>query len=477
MSVRVRMAPSPTGFFHVGSARTALFNYLFAKHNNGTFILRIEDTDQERSKLEHEALIYKAFAYLGIDYDEGPEKPAQYGPYRQSERIGFYPKYAQQLLDAGNAYYCFCSPQDLTLEREEQARNKVAPRYSGKCRNLTKKQQEVLRKEGRKPALRFAIPDVEVVYSDMIRGEVRFDASLFGDMVIMKADGFPAYNFACVVDDALMEISHVIRGEDHISNTPKQILLYDALGFSLPDFAHLPLILNPDRSKMSKRKGDCNLFDYQQAGYMSEAFVNFLALVGWSPGNDKELFTKTELVQLFSLLQVGKSGAIFNRDKVDWFNGMYIRQLSLDELLRRCTQYIPEQWQQDKEKLKNILKLVQERLVVFSEVKEQISFVFESIIPDKLLLQPAKKTAEEAILALGSVNELFASVSWDHGSLEQAFREKAIELEWKTGELFMLVRIAVTGSKASPPLFDTLLVLGKECVIERVERAIVLLSS
>src|SRR5579864_4529608 len=324
--MRVRFAPSPSGQLHVGNARTALFNWLLARGSGGTFILRIEDTDVERSTRESEAAILRDLRWLGLDWDEGPDTGGGRGPYRQSERLHLYQSYAKELLAAGNAYYCFCTTAQLEAERQEALAAGRPARYAGTCRRLTREQAQQRIAGGERPAIRFMIPaNRDVVFSDVVRGDVRFSTEVIGDPVIVRADGNPAYNFSVVVDDALMEITHVIRGEDHISNTPRQVLRYEALGFTPPVFAHLALVMGPDHSPLSKRHGATSVAEFRAKGYLPEALVNYLALIGWSPGNDEELLPTEELARRFSLDDVGLSAGIFDEEKLAWTNRHYLK--------------------------------------------------------------------------------------------------------------------------------------------------------
>ncbi|MBC7074377.1 glutamate--tRNA ligase, partial [Candidatus Parcubacteria bacterium] len=323
--IRVRFAPSPTGYLHIGGVRTALFNFLFAKKNQGVFILRIEDTDKERSKKEYEENIMESLRWLGIEWDEGPDKGGPFGPYRQSERGEFYKKYLQKLLNEGKAYYCFCTKEELEAERQYLLSLGQAPRYSGKCRNLPKEVVEKNLKEKKESVIRLKVEPQKVVFFDLIRGKIEVEAELLGDFVIAKSLTEPLYNFACVVDDYEMKITHVIRGEEHISNTPKQILIQKALGFPQPQYAHLPLILAPDRSKLSKRHGAVSVWEYKKMGYLPEALLNFLAFLGWNPGTNREIYSLSALIKDFSLERIQKSGAVFNQKKLDFLNGFYIR--------------------------------------------------------------------------------------------------------------------------------------------------------
>src|SRR6516225_7710654 len=324
--MRVRFAPSPTGHLHVGNARTALFNWLLARGSRGTFVLRMEDTDVERSTRESEATILQDLRWLGLDWDEGPDAGGPCGPYRQSERLHLYESYAQELLNAGAAYYCFCSPAQLEADRQAAVAAGRPALYAGTCRSLSPDQARSRIDAGERPAIRFRVPDHrDVVFTDVVRGDVRFSGDVIGDPVIVRADGHPAYNFAVVVDDALMEITHVVRGEDHISNTPRQILLYEALGFTPPQFAHLALVMGPDHSPLSKRHGATSVAEFRAKGYLPEALVNYLALIGWSPGNGDELLPIDELARRFSLEGVGHSAGVFDEEKLAWANRHYLK--------------------------------------------------------------------------------------------------------------------------------------------------------
>ncbi len=363
--IRVRIAPSPTGPFHIGTAHTALFNWLFARQKLGQLILRIEDTDALRSKDEFITDITDGLSWLGIDWDEGPERDGDgpYGPYRQSKRLATYLKYARELLDEKKAYYCYCTPEELERERQEQNAKKQAPKYSGKCRNLTAEQIAKYKAEGRKPSIRFIVESKIVKFKDMIKGEMKFDSSLFGDFVIMKSNNIPTFMLAGAIDDFLMKISHVIRGEDHLSNTPRQILLGEALDFSVPEYGHLPLILNPDRTKLSKRKNPTSINkDFRDQGYLPEAMINFIVLMGWSPKNGEEIWSLDDLITEFSFDDVGKSPSIFDQKKLDYLNGYYIRKLLVGELAKMAEPFLHKDGghEKAKDKLLVALALVQE---------------------------------------------------------------------------------------------------------------------
>ncbi|HHY09450.1 MAG TPA: glutamate--tRNA ligase, partial [Firmicutes bacterium] len=336
-TVRVRFAPSPTGYLHVGGARTALFNWLFARHHSGVFVLRIEDTDLARSSEEATQVILDALEYLGLDWDEGPKVGGDYGPYHQSERLDIYRKYAQKLLAAGRAYECFCTPEELEAKRKELIAKNKASHYDRRCLHLSAEEKEALRSKGIKPAIRFrAVSEGETEVADLIRGKVVFENTQIDDFVIYKSDGTPTYNFAVVVDDALMKISHVIRGEDHLSNTPKQIQIYDALGLPLPKFAHIPMILGPDKALLSKRHGATSVMEFSKEGYLPQAMVNYLSLLGWGYDDSQTMFSVPDLIEKFSLERVSKNPAVFDLQKLEWMNGVYIRELSLEELYKKA---------------------------------------------------------------------------------------------------------------------------------------------
>ncbi|MBI5166870.1 MAG: glutamate--tRNA ligase, partial [candidate division NC10 bacterium] len=368
--VRVRFAPSPTGYLHVGGARTALYNWLFARHHKGTFILRIEDTDVERSTEEAAGAIVEGMTWLGLEWDEGP--------YRQAERLKLYQKYARELVEAGRAYYCYCTPEELEARRKTALAEGRSPKYDGRCRDLRE------RDKTRPHAIRLRLPQVgRTVVHDLIHGDVVFENAELDDFILLRSDGFPTYNFACVVDDSLMGITHVIRGDDHLSNTPRQVLLYQALGFSPPQFAHLPMILGPDRTRLSKRHGATSVQAYKEIGYLPEALVNYLARLGWSHG-DQEVFSREELIQYFSLEKVGKTPAVFDPAKLEWLNGHYLRSAEP----ARLADLLPSFWEEggvgrggelarrDKSWLQGVARLFQERAKTLSELAYSTRFLF-----------------------------------------------------------------------------------------------------
>jgi glutamyl-tRNA synthetase len=492
MTVRVRIAPSPTGPLHIGTARTALYNYLFARRMGGTFILRLEDTDEARSTLEYERDILDGMHWLGMEWDEGPEvagQPAKgpYGPYRQMQRLDRYREVAEQFLAQDKAYYCYCTPEQLDADRRAQEANHEPPHYVGRCAHLSPQERAAREAQGAKPVIRFRVGEGVVAFDDIVRGHVEIDTTaLGGDLIIVRSNGTPLYHFTVCVDDADMKISHIIRGEDHLSNTPKHILLFRAMGADLPQFAHLPLILNPDRTKMSKRKSQTAVADYREQGYIPEAFVNFLALLGWSSGTEEEIFSMDELAQRFDLERVHQGGAVFDRERLEWLNGQWIRKLSDDELVERVLPFLVadvraiESTGADvrlptSEDVRALLPMIRERLPTLSAVGPLVDFLFVQelrVEPD--LLVPKRWDARTTYEALTAAREIIAGVgevSFEAEELETPLRTLAEERGWKAGDLFMAIRVAVTGKTATPPLFDTLVALGYERALHRLDAA------
>lgn len=483
----MRIAPSPTGHCHVGTARNALYNYIFAKQHGGEFVLRIEDTDIKRSTKESEEGIYEGLRWLGLEWDEGPDVSGPFGPYRQTERLELYQRHAKELIAQRDAYYCYCTPQELALERKALQAAGLPLKYSGRCRDFTKVQREAFMSEGRVPTVRFGVPHKMVSFQDLVRGEIKEDASLYGDFIILKSDGTPVYNFAVVVDDHWMQISHVFRSAEHISNTFRQILLYEALGFELPKFAHFPLLLNPDRSKISKRYGAVYIGEFRDQGYLKEALLNFIALLGWNPGTDQEIFSLDELLEAFSLEGVSPSDAIFDRRKLDWMNGFYIRTMSLPELTKRVVPFLEKAKLVDLSSngetklsyLEEAMALEQARMKHLNEAPELLDFfLLEDLEYDLQLFAAKKRSGEEILEMLKIVHERLSEVSsCTEDALEDVLRGLSEEFNWKAGELFMPVRIAVTGKRATPPLFATMRVVGKERTLKRIKEAISLLEA
>lgn len=485
--VRTRIAPSPTGFFHLGNARAALFNWLFAQKNHGKFILRVEDTDRERSKEEYEIDMEAALSWLGLSWDEGPETPDLHGPYRQSERLPIYTKYVKQLLDSGYAYNCYCSPEELAAERTQQEAKKLPPKYSGKCRNLSPEEISKFQAEGRKPAVRFKVEsDQKIKFKDLVKGPMEFDSGLIGDFIVQKPNGDPIFLLTNIIDDAEMQITHVIRGEDHLSNTPKQLMIADALNLMIPEYAHLSMILNPDRTKLSKRKNPVSVtHDYRDEGYLPEALINFMAFLGWSPKGDKEFFTLDELIGEFNLEDIGKSPAIFDAEKLNFLNGYYIRQMPLGELAKRCLPFLAKAGiTQDKnstaagENILSAIGLVQERMKKLSEAPELTSFFFSKPEYEAELLIPKKSNKENTIKALeNSYKYLGEETDYSHDSIEQLLRALAQKLDLSAGEILWPVRVALSGKAASPGTFELVSHFGKEETLARIKTAIEKLGS
>jgi nondiscriminating glutamyl-tRNA synthetase len=492
--VRVRLAPSPTGPLHIGTARTGLFNYLFARRTGGTFVVRMEDTDAARSSIAYEDDILDGLHWLGLTWDEGPEVAGEsargpFGPYRQMERLALYDAATDRLLREDKAYPCYCTPDQLEADRKAQEAAHEPPHYVGRCANLSAEDRAAFEAEGRKPAIRFRIGEGKVEFDDLVRGHVEFDTSaLGGDLVIVRRDGTPLYHFTVTVDDAAMEISHVIRGEDHLSNTPKHILLFRALGHPEPRFGHLPLILNPDGSKMSKRKTQTAISDYIADGFVREALVNYLALLGWSTGSEEELLSLDELAERFSIEHVQKGGAKFDRERLEWLNGQWIRRFSADDLLDRLRPFLARELDAGRidrlptdDELRALLPVVQERLPTLGAIGDLVGFLFvDRLDVDATLLVPKRWDPTTTLAGLRAARDVVASigqVSFEADELEPRLRELAEAQGWKVGDLFMAIRVAVTGRTATPPLFDTLVALGHDRALERLDRAIEVLAA
>jgi glutamyl-tRNA synthetase len=495
-TVRVRFAPSPTGYLHVGSLRTALYNYLFAKKHGGTFVLRIEDTDRKRLV---EDATEKLLATLGMffDWDEGVmqiqnskfkiQNFGDFGPYVQSERLEIYKKYAEELIEKGRAYRCFCSAERLEVVRKEQEARKEPTRYDGRCRELSKEEVAERLKENAPHVVRLRVEGIgEVTFEDIVRGKVSFSRKAIDDQVLVKSDGFPTYHLANVVDDHLMGITHVIRGEEWLPSTPKHILLYEAFGWDVPQFAHLPLLLNPDRSKLSKRQGDVAVEDYLAKGYLPEALLNFVALLGWNPGEGKtqEIFSLDELVEAFDLAHVHKGGAVFDVKKLDWLNAQYIKKLSLDDLVAKAESFLlKKSWFENvaSEKktpdfVRRALSIEQERLQKLSDVGDAVKFFFLEPTVDPALLPWKNNTPEETREALKKMRDTMRSLSeneWTRERLESTLLEVAGE---RKGDFLWPLRVALSGEKQSPPPFEIAWVIGKAATLRRIESAEMLLE-
>jgi glutamyl-tRNA synthetase/nondiscriminating glutamyl-tRNA synthetase len=460
--MRVRFAPSPTGQLHVGNARTALFNWLLARGHGGTFILRIEDTDSERSTRESEQAILRDLQWLGLNWDEGPDAGGTLGPYRQSERLHLYESYAKELLSAGSAYYCFCSTAQLEAERQEALAAGRPAMYAGTCRRVTREQAEARIAQGERPAIRFRVPEHrDVAFTDAVRGEVRFHTDVIGDPVIVRAGGHPAYNFAVVVDDALMEITHVIRGEDHISNTPRQILLYEALGFTPPTFAHLALVMGPDHSPLSKRHGATSVAEFRSKGYLPEALVNYLALIGWSPGNDQELLPIGELATRFSLEHVGHSAGVFDEEKLAWVNRHYLKEADPRRLAELSAPYFDDAGlamapnAAGLEFLASAMAMASASVDRLNQVPARLALLFDydpaATLADAHVRDEMQSDGARAVV-VALAEETAAAPRLDR----EKFREIANRVKARTGQkgkaLFHPIRVMLTGRAEGPEL-------------------------
>lgn len=505
-TVRVRFAPSPTGYLHVGSLRTALYNYLFAKKHGGVFVLRIEDTDRNRLVEDATEKLLETLSKF-FEWDEGLKEVqslkseshsspritrtvqsfGNYGPYVQSERVGIYMKYAEELVEKGKAYRCFCSSERLNMVRKEQELRKEPTRYDGCCRDLSREDVEKRLSAGEPSVVRLRIEEGgnDIVFDDVVRGRVSFSRKTVDDQVLLKSDGFPTYHLANVVDDHLMGITHVIRGEEWLPSTPKHILLYEAFGWDIPQFAHLPLLLNLDRSKLSKRQGDVAVEDYLAKGYVPEALLNFVALLGWNPGDGKtqEVFSLEGLVEVFDLDHIHKGGAVFDVKKLDWLNAQYIKKLSLDDFFAKAFSFLEKKvWfetvsseRKSDEFLKKVFFVEQDRLQKLSDVGEAVKFFFVEPTVDPALLPWKKNTTQETAEALGILHEILKNVSeeeWTKESLEKLLLEAAGD---RRGDYLWPLRVALSGEKQSPPPFEIAWVIGKDVTLRRIEVAKTLL--
>jgi glutamyl-tRNA synthetase len=478
--VRVRYAPSPTGFPHVGNIRTALFNWLFARHTGGKFIVRIEDTDVARTVPGAIEAILDSLRWLGLDWDEGPQIGGDHAPYFQSQRLPAYQEAAERLIKEGQGYNCYCSSERLEAMRSEQQKMKLPTGYDRHCRCITEGEQSRFISGGIKPVVRFKTPlEGQTRFQDLLRGEVVFENSTIDDFVLLKSDGYPTYHLANIVDDHLMEISHVLRAEEWLSSTPRHIMLYRALGYEPPLFAHMPMILGPDRSKLSKRHGATALTEYRELGYLPETILNFLALLGWSLDEKTELFSRQQLVESFSLERVSRTAAIFNKDKLDWMNGVYIRGLSLDDFTKRVLPFLERDLPPEVERplderyIKAIAPLIKERAKTLAEVADLVFFFYQEYLHydsvDLLIKGADFQLTRDAYIHAKKIIEM---TPFNAEELEKAFRALADMLKLKPGQLFASLRIAMTGRSVSPPLFQTMEALGEDRVQDRIRNAI-----
>lgn len=485
--VRTRFAPSPTGYLHIGSLRTALYAYLFAKQNSGQFILRLEDTDIERYVEGAAKTIYSSLKWAGLEYDEGPDIGGPYGPYVQSERLEIYKKYAQELIDKGHAYYCFCDKETLEKMRQEQIAKKQAPKYDRRCFALPKTEIDTKLAANTPHVIRMKIPENRIIeFNDIVRGKISYNTNELDDQLLLKSNGYPTYHLAVVIDDHLMEITHVTRTEEWLPSTPKHILLYEYFGWEIPQWVHLPLLLNPDKSKMSKRKGDVATGDYIKKGYLPEAMINFLAFLGWNPGTpskdeagkEKEIYSIEELLKDFSLEKVHKAGAIFNINKLNWFNQFYIKRLSENLLLKKCEPYLPEKKDFESGQIIKMLNLEKERAKTFSEIGEGVKFFFELPKYKKNLLIWKNASTQEIKKSLGILCDIIKAIpneNFTKEKLQELIMPEAEKLE-NRGIILWPLRAALSGQSASPGPFEIAEILGKKEVLERLCVAVRLIS-
>jgi glutamyl-tRNA synthetase len=451
----VRIAPSPTGFAHLGTASTALYNVLFARQRQGTFVLRIDDTDLERNRPEYEQLIYESLRWLGLDWDEGADRGGPYAPYRQSERLDLYREHAARLIKDGHAYRCYCTPEELEAERTQAQQEKRPYKYSRRCLTNPPSGRDVF-------AVRFKVPGGEVRFTDMVRGDMHFDGDLIGDFIIVKSDSYPTYQFASPVDDAVMQITHVIRGEEHLSNTPYQLMLIDALGYARPEaYAHMPLILASDGSKLSKRKHpESNLILFRDRGYLPEALINYLALLGWNPGTEQEIFSFDELLEVFAFDRVQHGGARFDWEKLNWLNGEYIRGLSDDELARRLQSFVS---QVDAETLRRAIPPLKTRLRTLGEAVDYLDYLWND--PSPPALDP--ETSQRVRAALDALK----GAPWEPEPIESALEKAVLESGVSKGKFYNPLRDVLTGKKVALPIHYAFALLPKDKALHRLERA------
>ncbi|MGP4082474.1 glutamate--tRNA ligase [Pseudalkalibacillus sp. R45] len=481
-NVRVRYAPSPTGHLHIGNARAALFNYLFARSQNGTFVIRIEDTDQKRNVEGGEYSQLNYLKWLGIDWDESVDVGGDYGPYRQMERIDIYREHYNDLLDRGLAYKCYCTEEELEQEREEQQARGEMPRYSGKCRHLTTDEREKLAAEGRKPSIRFAVPrGKEYSFIDIVKDRVTFESDGIGDWVIVKKDGIPTYNFAVAVDDHHMKISHVLRGDDHISNTPKQQMIYEAFGWDEPKFGHMTLIVNENRKKLSKRDESTIQFieQYEDLGYLPEALFNFIALLGWSPKGEEELFTKEQFIEIFDADRLSKAAAVFDTKKLEWMNNQYIKQADFDRVLNLTVPHleragrVPEERNEQQEAwVRKLVALYQEQLTFGAEIVPLTELFFNKSVDYNEAAAEVLSEEQVPEVLTGLIEQIRPMETFEPAEIKSAIKATQKATGHKGKKLFMPIRVAATGQSHGPELPDSLSLLGKDVVIARLEDAI-----
>lgn len=479
--LKVRFAPSPTGPFHIGGARSALFNWLVARHADGTFLVRIEDTDLKRSTKESEENIKDSLKWLGMNWDEGIDVGGQHGPYRQTERLDLYKKEVQRLLDEGKAYYCYCSAEELEKSRKAQLDAGKTPIYDEHCRHLTEEEKAKYEAEGRKPVVRLKVrKDGVFAFDDMVRGHVEFQAAGVGDFIIMKSDGIPVYNFAVVIDDAFMEVTHVIRAEEHLSNTPRQLAIYEALGYKPPKFGHISLILGEDHKKMSKRHGATSVTEYRNMGYLPEAVVNYLALLGWTPKGEQEIFTEEELIKQFSMKRVSSNDAVFDINKLNWINFQYMKKLDADQLYDLIVPFLVKAGYVDaavseekKDWLKKVIWFMKDHIYFAGQAAEELRFFFEDMpaLTDEAVLAVMKEETSGKLLK-AFIEDLKALETFDQAEIKKCFNAcmKAQGIKGKAA--YEPTRIALTGVTQGPGMFEMMELFGREKTMDRLEAAL-----
>ncbi len=474
-NILVRFAPSPTGHLHLGGARTALFNWLFARHVGGKFILRIEDTDVARSSEASAKEIIDAMKFLSLNWDEGPEVGGDYGPYYQFERKDIYAKFIDKLLCEEKAYFCFCKAEELQARREEAQKKGIPFVYDRRCLSLSEEKKEELQKNSARPAVRFKIPSGETSFTDIIRGEIKFKNEDLDDFVILKSnDQIPTYNFAVVIDDITMKITHILRGDDHISNTPRQILLYKALNALLPQFGHLPMILGPDHARLSKRHGATAVDEYAEKGYLPDALINFLARLGWSYNEKQEIFSREELIKKFSLERIGKNAAVFNTEKLTWLNGEYIKNLPLNERTKKVIPFLQKAGLLSEEveeaKLQKIVEIAGDRLKLLSDIVPYTDFFFKEKIEYSEDILKALEKSKNGLTVIPEIKDALLQLEpFNLETIEKTIRAISEKNNIKPKETIQALRIILTGKTVTPGLFETIFLLGKEVTKKRIE--------
>jgi glutamyl-tRNA synthetase len=472
LSVRLRFAPSPTGALHIGSVRTILYNYLFARQRDGTLILRVEDTDQDRLVAGAIDSIYDGLHWLGISWHEGPQEGGPHAPYVQSERLPLYHKHAQELIDKGAAYYCFCSKERLAALRAEQEARHELTRYDRHCRNIAPA-EAAARAKTDPHVVRLKVPDEgTLAIDDLVHGHIEWQITTIEDQVLLKSDGFPTYHLAVVVDDHVMGITHIMRGEEWIASVPKHLLIYRSFGWDVPPMAHFPSVLGPDGKKLSKRHGSTAVSQFREDGYLPEALINYLALIGWSPGTEDEIFSMDDLIRVWKIEQVQGAGGKWDKERLDYFNGVWIRRLSVDELVRRLEPFVPAEW--DREMLRKVAPHIQERMKTLKDAKDQVAFLFtDDLEYDAAVLIPKKKDRASTLQALARAAAVLGTVTpFTHDPIKLALEGLAEEIGWSRSEVNgAAIRVAVTGRTVGPPLYESLELLGKARALERIERA------